>query len=71
MVAIKCRNYDPYQFCENWHIINMWKMTYDGLVHATRDTQQWKASNALWVLPPHSKRQSGRPKKNRIPTDNP
>lgn len=67
VAAINLKGLNPYDFCEHWFSTETYRLTYNDVVHATRDIGQWEKSS-MQVLPPHVRRQSGRPKKIRIRT---
>lgn len=69
IAAMKMRNYDPYEFCEHWYFASTYRTTYSEVIHATRDSKQWEHTAELRVIPPMSSKQPGRPKKNRIRTE--
>lgn len=69
MSAISYRSRDPYDFCEEWFSAETYRATYSQIVHATTDLQQWEYRQEHPILPPHARRQAGRPKKKRIRTE--
>ncbi|XXG46450.1 hypothetical protein AAC387_Pa02g1296 [Persea americana] len=69
VAALKMRGLDPYDKCERWFTSDMYRRIYNFVIHGTRDMNQWDVRIGSHVLPPHGKRQVGRPKKNRICTE--
>ncbi|XXG63249.1 hypothetical protein AAC387_Pa05g1484 [Persea americana] len=66
--ALKMRGDDPCDNCEQWLTSDMYRRTYNFVIHGTKDMNQWDVRTGSHVLPPNGKRQAGRPKKNRIRT---
>ncbi|XXG73317.1 hypothetical protein AAC387_Pa07g2258 [Persea americana] len=66
VATLKMRGLDPYDYCEQWFTSDMYKRTCNFVIHGRRDMNQWDVRAGSHVLPPHGKRQAGRPKKNRI-----
>ena len=69
MAAIQMRGVDPYDYCEQWFSSDVYRSTYNDIVHAIKDIRQWEVQSNLGVLPPHAQQQAGRPKKNRTHTE--
>ncbi|XXG69200.1 hypothetical protein AAC387_Pa06g2128 [Persea americana] len=69
VAAIQMRGVDPYDYCEQWFSSDVYQSTYNDIVHAIRDISQWEVQSNMPVLPPHARRQAGRPKKNRTRTE--
>ena len=69
LTSMKVRNYDPYSFCELSYSVSTYHRTYSEVLHATRDIKQWEHTCDVRVLLPRATKQPGRPKKNRIRTE--
>ena len=69
IASMRVRKYNPYDFCDNWYLTSVLQATYKEVIHATRDSKQREHNSNERVLPPLASRQPGRPKENRIRTE--
>ena len=60
ITAMQLRNKCPYDFCEHWFLTEAYRLTYNEVLHATRDIRQWDHTSVEMVLPPHASKQPGR-----------
>ncbi|XXG59581.1 hypothetical protein AAC387_Pa04g1641 [Persea americana] len=68
MAAIQMSGVHPYDYCEHWFSSDVYRSTYNDIVHAIRDIGQWEVQSNMPILPPHARWQAGQPKKNRTRT---
>ncbi|XXG42668.1 hypothetical protein AAC387_Pa01g2892 [Persea americana] len=69
VAALKMRVLDSYDNYEQWFTSDIYRRTYNFVIHGTRDMNQWDVRTGSHVFPPYGKRQAGRPKKNIIRTE--
>ena len=62
IAAMQLRNKCPYDFCEHWFLAATYRLTYNEVLHATRDIRQRDHMPVEMVLPLHASKQPRRQK---------
>ncbi|CAH9117798.1 unnamed protein product [Cuscuta epithymum] len=67
LAVLKKMNQEPYKFCSSYYLKDTMQQTYQRTVHPIPDQGTWPMNTCdqMKIYPPHGRKKSGRPKKQR------